>query len=250
MDQATLEALPNLGSYGSLLRDMGINYDTFNSQTIDAALLTADLSTAFGLLDGGLTNVEVGPFNALLEIMKGAIEQNGLSILNLIPGLERFRDILAQLGIDIDNLPTEKTITITTKFEEGGDLGDTGNPIAPMHKGGFVGSFHKGGFLKYHPWGGGIGADEVPIIAQRGEYVLSKKDVEFIDKVKGNSGGYNQVINMPAILPRINVIVNNQSGAGVQSAGVARISDDEYIIDVLLKDLHANGRLRSALSFG
>ena len=249
MNQATLEALPNLGSYGSLLRDMGINYDTFNSRTIDAALLTADLSTAFGLLDGGLTNVEVGPFTALLEVMKGAIEQNGLSILTLIPGLEKFREILAQIGIDIENLPTDKTITITTTFVEG-ENPNSGPLPEQWHKGGFVGSFHKGGFLKYHPWGGGIGADEVPIIAQRGEYVLSKKDVEFIDKVKGNSGGYNQVINMPAILPRINVIVNNQSGAGVQSAGVSRITNDEYIIDVLLKDIHANGRLRSALSFG
>jgi len=250
MNQTALESLPNLGSYGTILRDIGISYDTFNSQSIDAALLTADLAAAFGMLTDGIAGTEIGDFNKLLAKMKGAVEQNGESIFSLIPGIERFADILAMLGVNINSLPTNKSITINTVV-----VGPEVNPNSvpeppPFHTGGFVGRFHKGGFLKYHPWGGSLGSDEVPIIAQKGEYVLSRKDVEFINKVKGGGGSFTEVINMPPILPRVNVIVNNQSAAQIASTGSIRYSDDQYIVDVLLKDLHSNGRLRHALSFG
>jgi len=116
------------------------------------------------------------------------------------------------------------------------------------HMGGFVTRFHKGGSLNYNPWGG-LGGEEVPFIAQKGEYVLSKKDVEFVEKVKGRENAFTQINNIPPILPRVNVIVNNQSGSAVRSASAVRVADDSYIIDVLLKDLHSNGRFSRALNY-
>jgi hypothetical protein len=88
--------------------------------------------------------------------------------------------------------------------------------------------------------------DEINITALKGEYVLSREDVDFIKKVK-NPGEVNY---LPPILPRIAVNVQNSSSVGqVTASGAIRVSDDKYVIDVVLKDIARNGRLRQALSF-
>lgn len=205
------------------------------------------LNQAQQLLAGGLQGDEPIQYAGLLNQLKESIEANGSAFLNQIPNIGAFIEILRALGLSIEGLPEGKDITIKTVYTQEGEPPPYGGLPGSYHSGGFVGRYHQGGLLKYHPWGGGIGGDEVPIIAQKGEYVLSRKDVEFIDKVKGV--GHIQVNNIPALLPMINVVVNNQSSVQVQSAGAVRIDDDRYIIDVLLKDLHSNGRLRRALSF-
>jgi hypothetical protein len=121
------------------------------------------------------------------------------------------------------------------------------------HKGGYIERFHKGGsVLRYHA--GGLKRDEVPIVAQKGEYVLSKQDVDFVNKVK--SGGVVNNININSsgagssgrttIVPLgVTVMVDNQSSALLQATARARQSQDEQqqIIDVVLKNINSRGAL-------
>jgi hypothetical protein len=244
MSQAAIEALPNLMTYGETLASLGVTYDTYNSLIIDAALFTNDLTKAQELLADGLSGDETKKYTQLIRNLRSALDQNGESMLSNIPNIERFVEILRELGITLENIPKDTDINVNPIVTPG-EPGPPSTGPAPFHIGGFVGKYHSGGLLKYHPWGGGIGADEVPIIAQKGEYVLSRKDVEFIEKVKGGTG----VVALPPILPRVNVMVNNQSSTAVESAGAVRMDDGRYIVDVILKDLHSNGRLRRALSF-
>jgi hypothetical protein len=236
MDQKTIESIPNLQSYGQILEQMGINFGTFNSETINAAIVTGQLKDAFQEMATGMDKADPGAFSGLLAKMKSELSGTGASLLGMIPDLGQFWSILQQIGITIDQIPSEKNINFNYNLPETVPVPQT--------------TMHKGGFIRYHPFGGRLASDEVPFIGQKGEYVLSQKDVEFVNKVKGTGGGYAEVVNIPPILPKVNVIVNNQSGAGVVSAGAVRVSDSEYIIDVLLKDLHSgSGRFRQALSF-
>ena len=259
MNQKTIEAIPNLASYGAILKEMGIDFDSFNSKTIDAAVLTGDLQAAMKMLNDGTNTTNQAEFNGLLDEMRKALEGEGKSLLDLVPNLNDYWEILRQIGIAIDDLPESKNIdlTITQKDEvpkvkpepppKEDEPPADGSPSTAGLKFNLGFKYHKGGSLKYQPWGGAFGGDEIPIIAQKGEYVLSRDDVKFIDKIKGF--GASQVVNIPPILPRVNVIVNNQSGTGVKSVGTVKVDNDEYIVDVLLKDLHSNGRLRQALGF-
>ena len=248
MSKEAMEAVPYLEQYGGVLRQIGVDYDTYNSEVIDAALLINDLATAQALLTDGLTGDEPAQYAALLETMKAAFEQNGESILKLIPNIGDFIDVLKALGYAIDDLPKNTDVNVNANLNYANTQANTTpSTTAGYRMGGAIGRYASGGFLRYNAWGGSMSGDEVPIIAHKGEYVLSKEDVAFVDKIK--SGGFTQVNNIPPILPKVNVVVNNQSGAKVQSAGAVRMADDSYIIDVLLKDIHAGGRLRTALSF-
>jgi hypothetical protein len=264
LSQATIESIPNLSQYGALLQQLGIDYDTYNSNAIDAAVLTGDLSIAVEMVNDGTSKTDVGKFTNLLAKMKGALEGTGGSLLSLVPNLGQFWHILQQIGITIDQLPESKNVDINgnytppptegegnaqpTEPPPGTVAGHKGGFVEKFHLGGLIERFHTGGSLNYSPWGN-LSADEKPIIAQKGEYVLSREDVEFVNKVKGNATGLQVVNNFPPVLPRVNVVVNNQSGTKISSSGAIRVSDSEYIVDILLKDLHSNGRLRNALSF-
>jgi hypothetical protein len=238
----------NLITEADAVSMLGDSWGAVSAASDVAMVAFNQLTQAKQLLADGLQGDEPAQYADLLEQLRKSIEENGDAFLGQIPNIGSFIEILRSLGITISELPDQKDISITTTYNQNGEPPSYDDPNNRFHSGGFVGRYHKGGFLKYHPWGGGIGGDEVPIIAQKGEYVLSRKDVEFIDKVKGI--GHVQVNNIPALLPMVNVVVNNQSGTQVQSAGAVRIDDGKYIIDVLLKDLHSNGRLRRALSFG
>lgn len=107
---------------------------------------------------------------------------------------------------------------------------------------------HKGGFIpRYHM--GGLTRDEVPIIAKKGEYVLSKEDVDFVNKVK--SAGPSININMgggiaqkPTIVPMgVNVRLDNASSVALQASARSQYMNEQYIIDVVLKDINTRGRL-------
>ncbi len=100
---------------------------------------------------------------------------------------------------------------------------------------------HKGGYIvpRFHI--GGLAHDEVPAILQRGEYVVSRKGVDALDKI--NRGD----VSNPGVNVSINV--NNQTGKPVdmKSSGV-KFDGEKYVIDVILKDLESNGPLRYALA--
>lgn len=109
--------------------------------------------------------------------------------------------------------------------------------------------YHKGGFIpKYHM--GGLAGDEMPIIAKKGEYVLSREDVDFVNKVK--SSGPSITLNMgsgasskPTIVPMgITVMVDNASSVALQASSQTRqVGDANYIIDVVMRDINTRGKL-------
>lgn len=100
---------------------------------------------------------------------------------------------------------------------------------------------HTGGYIvpRFHV--GGLAHDEVPAILQRGEYVVSRKGVDALDRI--NKGD----VSNPGVNVSINV--NNQTGKPVdmKSSGV-KFDGEKYVVDVILKDLESNGPLRYALA--
>jgi len=105
------------------------------------------------------------------------------------------------------------------------------------HSGGVVA--HSGGYIpRFHP--GGLAWDEVPAILQKGEYVVSRKGVDFLDKI--NKG------QLPA---GVNVAINieNQTGVPVKAEQTgAKFDGEKYIIGVVLKNIEQFGVLRHAIS--
>lgn len=87
----------------------------------------------------------------------------------------------------------------------GGMLGTVGGTAVSsstwLHSGGLV--MHSGGFVpRFHI--GGLSADEVPAILQKGEYVVSRKGVQALDAI--NSGNVQQ--------GGVNVSINVQNNTG------------------------------------
>ena len=130
----------------------------------------------------------------------------------------------------------------------GGGGGSTGGASTGMaeklafnyfrHEGGLV--YHLGGLVRKLHYGG-LAPDEVPVILQRGEYVISKKGVEFLDKI-------NQA-KLP--LGNVNVAVNvvNETGIPVNAEQRgARFDGEKYIVDVVLKNIYHYGPLRHAIA--
>lgn len=102
-------------------------------------------------------------------------------------------------------------------------------------------TIHKGGFVYFHR--GGLAYDEVPAILQRGEYVVSRKGVEALDRL--NSGITSQ--------PNVTVNVVNNSSAQVATEDVSFKYDDSldsYIVSVVLRDINTGGKLRYVLGGG
>jgi hypothetical protein len=139
-----------------------------------------------------------------------------------------------------------------------GSVGGFGEGLASFaHKGGFTANMmHKGGaVLKYH--GGGLTSNEVPIIAQKGEYVLSREDVDFVKKVKNTSPTVINNINVqsgrgagsaasPVLVPLgVTVMMDNQSSELLQASARGRQTkdDQQYIIDVVLNNINSRGVL-------
>ena len=119
------------------------------------------------------------------------------------------------------------------------------------HEGGYITKYHAGGLVeaverlnalipRFH-WGG-LAHDEVPAILQTGEYVVSRKGVEFLDRI--NRGEW------PFAQPQISVQVNihNETGMPVKAVNRGTYFDGRRLVtDIILQDLHENGPIRQAL---
>ena len=97
---------------------------------------------------------------------------------------------------------------------------------------------HDGGYIdqvkKFHS--GGLNNDERRAILQTGEYVVSRRGVQALDRI--NQGGITN--------PNVNVAVNidNQTGQPVDAkAGNIKLDGDKYIIGVVMRNVNENGVL-------
>ena len=100
---------------------------------------------------------------------------------------------------------------------------------AYAHSGGLVTS--AGIIPKFHF--GGLAYDEVPAILQRGEYVVSRRGVEALDRINRGQAGVNVVVN-----------VENQTGLplNAEQKGV-EFDGEKYVVGVILKNYHQYGEL-------
>lgn len=121
----------------------------------------------------------------------------------------------------------------------------TGGYLAPeYHEGGLVTGmrplipvYHEGGYVpRFHT--GGLNDDEVSAVLQKGEYVVSKKGVDMLDKInKGQAlGDVNVAIN-----------VENQTGQPVTAKQTgARFDGKQYIVSVVLENISNYGAIYHA----
>jgi len=145
----------------------------------------------------------------------------------------------------VQNLVNAASGWLAGLFGGGGSTGGATTGMAEKlafnyfrHEGGLV--YHLGGLVRKLHYGG-LAPDEVPVILQRGEYVISKKGVEFLDKI-------NQA-KLP--LGNVNVAVNvvNETGIPVNAEQKgARFDGEKYIVDVVLKNIYHYGPLRHAIA--
>lgn len=158
------------------------------------------------------TTAAQGIQQALTDAFTKAFEQGKISGQDALQILGSFAQKMVQTVLQATVFsPLEQVLkqfgtqAITSIFGGGGaglktDIGGGGVDVmgmVPKHQGGMVGGFESGGrvvpysvFLnaqRYHN-GGMIGGDEVPIIAQRGERVLTASQ-------QANMGGVNLIVN-------------------------------------------------------
>jgi hypothetical protein len=125
-----------------------------------------------------------------------------------------------------------------------GSTGSTAAAIA-SHDGGLAGSegtprlVPAGTFANARRMhGGGIAANEVPTILERGEEVLTRKD----PRHRYNQGGAGGTMN-------VKVSIENQSSQPSKVADATASFDvDGIIVHVILKDLHDDGPVSQALA--
>jgi hypothetical protein len=94
--------------------------------------------------------------------------------------------------------------------------------------------FHSGGMIYAHtgmlvP---GLKSDEVPIIAQSGERVLSRGQNKAYEQMLKN--GMNTTVNM----------INQTSQPATATAGNVSYDGEKFVLDVILKDYNSNGPTR------
>jgi hypothetical protein len=104
---------------------------------------------------------------------------------------------LAAIQQKIANILAAKVVSSIIGLAGGADTSaDWALNIPSKHAGGLV--MHAGGFVpRFHF--GGLASDEVPAILQRGEYVVSKRGVETLDRInqgnaRGSQGGNTTII--------------------------------------------------------
>jgi len=199
-----------------------------------------DISGVIDSSGSGISN----SFSGIFSKMANAASEWMKTIYNYVV------DYLKQLAASIASSGFGNFFGGGSTSPDVGDVGDVGGDIGYWHKGGMV-KYHGGGLvLRYH--GGGLARDEVPIVAKKGEYVLSKDDVDFVKKVKGGGPSINVNIQggaaqtpAPTVVPLgMTVMVDNASSILLQASSKTRkVSDEQYIIDVVLKDINSRGRL-------
>jgi hypothetical protein len=111
------------------------------------------------------------------------------------------------------------------------DLSGIASFIPTFHTGGVVGALRPGRYVhpsyfdtarRYHA-GGGIGADEVPIIAQKGETILTSRQTGIVDAALSTGGP-----------PKLIVNVINNAGVKATPSNPQQQPDGSISFDLLL----------------
>lgn len=128
--------------------------------------------------------------------------------------------------------------TYSTNISSDGSLGWLEGilNLSKEHSGGLI--MHSGGLVpKFHS--GGLSSDERAAILQTGEYVVSRKGVQALDRINSGNAGNN-----------INVLVNveNKSSQEVDAkAGEVRFDGKQYVTNIILEDAYRNGPISQTL---
>ncbi len=182
-------------------------------------------------------------FNAIQAMGEGVARTLGSSFKNLFGEalhgqLRTAKDYVAEFGnamLDVLSEVLAKMILINT-------IGAMFPGMIPFfHEGGMV--YHKGGMIQPILAHSGLAPDEIPIIAQSGEAVLSRRGV-------ANAGG-------PAAIRRLNsgqsptggVMINIQPAITIKAWDMSDITNHkEEIQGMIYEGIVKNGKLRSAIT--
>ena len=104
------------------------------------------------------------------------------------------------------------------------------------HQGGLI--MHSGGYVpRFHP--GGLAYDEIPAILQKGEYVVSRRGVETLDRINRGDVG-------PASRSEIHYHINIQAVDPQSFADLVR-RNPSAILSPVLESVKSNGPMRNAI---
>ena len=143
------------------------------------------------------------------------------------------------------------SLSVSLQSEDDNGLGGTlrgllGN-VAPQEY-----KLPVSGLLKAHngykiDYNLGRAYDEIPIMAQAGERVLSRSGNDAFEKLLGRIG---QAMGQPAAADAqpIRVVVNNPPGVPLAATARTTRTAKETVVDIILEDLQSYGPLRSAFA--
>lgn len=155
------------------------------------------------------------------DMMEGQLDSLEDYLLNFLESIQRaLSSILSQMA-------TQGLLSMA-----GGFFSPQAAPQAGVvvHRGGYIPRFHVGG----------LAADEIPAILQRGEYVVSRKGVDALDRINQGKG---------TSAPNVMINITNQTGQQVGAKqDNARFDGEKYIVNIILKNIDQNGPLRNAFA--
>jgi len=155
------------------------------------------------------------------DMMEGQLDSLEDYLLNFLESIERaLSSVLSQMA-------TQGLLSMAGGFFSPQATSEAG---VVVHKGGYIPRFHVGG----------LAADEIPAILQRGEYVVSRKGVDALDRINQGKG---------AAAPNVIINIANQTGQQVgANQDSPRFDGEKYIVNIVLKNIDKNGHLRNALA--
>ena len=134
---------------------------------------------------------------------------------------DTFKSLLNSILRSVSNVMS--TQITTSLFKELG--------LVKSHQGGLV--MHSGGYVVPRFHFGGLASDEVPAILQRGEYVVSRRGVEALDRI--NTGQIGAI-------PNIIVNVENKSSLPLKAEQKSiNFNGKDVVISWILEDYHQFG---------
>jgi hypothetical protein len=126
-------------------------------------------------LSGQLLDENGNKITDISGLTFGGDMQTSLDTLN-----QTLKDLIDALGVKlpgaIAKVPRTVDIDVTTHSHTTHDPDGTGGEPAVHHMGGMI--MHRGGLVPQRLHTGGLASDEVPIIAQRGEFMMQRSAVQ------------------------------------------------------------------------
>lgn len=246
----------NLAQSATNLENLAMKFKDVMSPEDYAALMAKIAQIRAGLNDvtGAFTQMDSTVVQGVLDGVSTGLQSVADSLVEVLSGTMSLGDAFRSLGATVTKFFADFLMKIAQAIVQqmilnslagmGGGIGAAASSlggVAAKHNGGIIGSKTSGGQQRktsvspslfagaprFHDGGlPGLKSDEVPIIAQKGEQILSKDDPNNI--LNQGSGGGGQMSS-----PQNIRIVNAIDSASVVSEGLNSPQNDKLIINYI-----------------